>query len=173
LPAPPPPTPVDNPIVVFVSSKQKEFQQLRDLLKTYLEGDDFLRKNMIKVELADRRHGERIRGDITQALNNTSIYVGLFGNKYSEITIGEYLEARRRGLPMVIFGMVRRGRRDRLVRDFLEDQVKKMDDCRLMSIHFQPSKVVSAMYMISQGIADRVADLVQQNVGIRKTVHPQ
>ncbi|MGB9024281.1 MAG: DUF4062 domain-containing protein [Candidatus Bathyarchaeia archaeon] len=173
MPTPPPPTPVDNQIVVFVSSKQKEFQQLRDLLKTYLEGDDFLRKNMIKVELADRRHGERIRGDITQALRNTSIYVGLFGNKYSEITIGEYLEARRRGLPVIIFDMVRRGRRDPLVREFLEEQVKKMDDCRITPLNFQPSKIESAMYAISQGIAHRIADLAQQNIEIRKTVHPQ
>lgn len=164
---------MDNQIVVFVSSKLNEFQQLRDLLKAYLEGDDFLRKNIIKVELADRRHGERIRGDITQSLRNTSIYVGLFGNRYSEITVGEYIEARRRGLPVVIFDMVRTGRRDPLVRGFLEDQVKKMDDCRITTIHFQPSKAVSAMYTISQGIAHRVADLVQQNIEIRKTINPQ
>lgn len=169
----PPVTPVSHPMVVFVSSNQKEFQELRDNLQLLLEGDDFLRRTMIKVELVERRGGERIRGDITQALRNTSIYVGLFGNKYSKPTIGEYLEARRRCLPLLIFDMVRRGRRDPRVRDFLQDQVTEEDDCRLETLHFQPSKVVDAAYAIAQVIANRIADLVQQNIDIRKTVVPQ
>ncbi|MGA2462231.1 MAG: DUF4062 domain-containing protein [Candidatus Bathyarchaeia archaeon] len=169
----PQPTPVDNPIVVFVSSSQREFQQLRDYLKLILEEDDFLRRGMVKVELAERRSGERIRGDISQALSNSSIYVGIFGNRYSPITIAEYFEARRCGLPLVIFDMVKTGSRDRRVRVFLSDQVKEKDDCRLTEIRFRPSKSESVAWLICQRVANTIANLVREDVEVRKKVHPQ
>jgi hypothetical protein len=173
LPPRPPPTPVDNPIVVFVSSSQREFQQLRDYLKIILEDDDFLRRTMIKVELAERRSGERIRGDISQALGDSSIYVGIFGNRYSPITIAEYFEARRCGLPLIIFDMVKTGNRDMRVREFLSDQVKEKDDCRLTEIRFRPSQSESVAWLICQRVANTIANIVREDVEIRRKVHPQ
>jgi hypothetical protein len=176
LPTVPLPTPVDNQIVVFISSHQKEFQDLRDFLKDTLEGEDFLGKLLIKVELVERRSGERIRGDITLALNDATMYVGLFGNRYSPITVAEYLEARRRGLPLLIFDMihqVRGRRRSRQVRAFVETQVKKLDDCRVTSVPFQPSRMNEAANRILQRIANSVSEMVNQNLEIRRRIHPQ
>mgnify|MGYP001104886522 CR=1 FL=1 len=173
MPNPPPPTDVDKPIVVFVSSRQKEFQQLRDYLKVIIEGDDFLRRVMMRVELAERRGGERVRGDISQALKDTSIYVGIFGNIYSPKTIAEYYEARRRGLPVLIFNMIRTGTRDQRVKTFLEREVKEKDDYKATEIPFQPSKSEAAAWTISQRVANTVANLIHENVEIRRKVHPQ
>jgi hypothetical protein len=173
LPSRPTPTPVDNPIVVFVSSSQKEFKPLREYLKLILEKDDFLRKTMVKVELAERRSGERIRGDISQALSGSSIYLGIFGNRYSPITIAEYLEARRCGLPLVIFNMVKAGKRDNRVRTFLIEQVREKDDCRLVEIRYRPSRSESIAWIVSQRIANTVANMVRENIEIRRKVHPQ
>lgn len=159
--------------MVFISSHTKEFKPLRDLLKDTLEGEDFLKKVLIKVELVERRSGERIRGDITIALSSSTMYVGLFGNKYSEPTIAEYKDARRRGLPLLVFSMVRQGKRDSRVRDFLDNEVKKVDDGRITYVTFRPSKIGEAAYVISQRIANEVANMVQQNLQIRRIVHPQ
>lgn len=173
MPNPPQRTPVDDLIVVFVSSRQKEFQQLRDYLKLMLDEEDFLRRYMIKGELADRRGGERVRGDISQALAQTCIYVGIFGNKYSPKTIAEYFEARRRGLPILIFNMIRTGTRDRRVRAFLERQVKEKDDYKWVEIPFKPSRSEAAAWTICQRIANIVANLIHENVQIRRKVHLQ
>lgn len=173
MPNPPPRTPVDKPIVVFVSSRQREFQDLRNYLKVMIESDDFLRRVMMKVELAERRGGERVRGDISQALKDTSIYVGIFGNIYSPKTIAEYHEARRRGLPVLVFNMIRTGTRDPRVRTFLEREVKEKDDYKMTYIPFQPSKSEAASWTISQRVANAVANLIHENVEIRRKVHPQ
>jgi hypothetical protein len=167
------PTPADNQIVVFISSHQKEFEPLRSLLKDTLEGEDFLDKLLMKVELVERRSGERIRGDITMALRSSMMYVGMFGNKYSEITVAEYRDARRRGLPLLVFDMVRRGKRDSRVKDFLDGEVKKIDDGRVTTVPFSPSRTVQAADVIIQRVANTVADMVRQNLEMRRTVHPQ
>jgi hypothetical protein len=177
LPTEPAPTPVDNQIVVFISSHQKEFQELRDFLKDTLEGEDFLKKLLIKVELVERRSGERISGDIALALRDATIYVGLFGNKHSQITIAEYLEARRRGLPLLIFDMIhpptRRKRRSHKVKEFVESQVRKLDGCRVTSVLFQPSRMTEAAESILQRIANNISEMVNQNLEIRKKIHSQ
>jgi hypothetical protein len=164
---------VDDLIIVFISSRQREFQQLREYLKLMLDQEDFLRRYMIKAELADRRGGERVRGDISEALAQTCIYVGIFGNKYSPKTIDEYFEARRRGLPILIFNMIRTGTRDGEVRTFLQRQVKEKDDYKWVEIQFKPSRSEAAAWIICQRIANLVANLVHENVRIRKKVHPQ
>ena len=171
MPNPPPRTDVDKLIVVFVSSKQREFLDLRKYLKVTMEGDDFLRRVMMKVELADRRSGERISGDISRALEDTSIYVGIFGNKYSPKTIAEYYEARRRGLPMLIFNMIRGGTRDPLVTKFLEREVKEKDGYKVIDIPFKASKSEAVAWTISQRVANTVANLIHENVEIRRKVH--
>jgi hypothetical protein len=162
---------VDKPIVVFISSRQGEFRKLRGYLEAMLK-DDFLRRYMIAPVLAERRGGERVRGDISSALAETCIYVGVFGNIYSPKTNAEYFEARRRGLPILVFSMIRTGTRDRRVRAFLARQVKEKDDYKWVEIPFKPSSSESAAWAICQRIANFIADLIHENVKIRREVHP-
>lgn len=165
-------TPVDDLIVVFISSHQKEFQDLRDALKDAIDAAELFDKYIMKAELVERRGGERIRGDITRALRDATIYVGVFGDQYSKMTTEEYLQARRQGIPLLVFDIVpkrkRRKPRDRRVMDFLEEQVKTLNDCRVTTL--KPSEMFEG---ILQRIVNEVAEMVRQNLELRKTVHPQ
>ncbi len=170
-------TPVDAPIVVFISSHQKEFQDLRDALGNAIDSEDFLKKYIMEAELVDKRSGTRIHGDIRAALQRSTIYIGIFGDEYSEDTKLEYLEARRRGLPIIVFDVVpakrTKGKRDSRVEDFLTSQVKKLDDVRVTRILTRPSRPGEVLNIIIQRLANVVTELVQQNLTVRKTVNPQ
>jgi hypothetical protein len=163
-------TPVDTPIVVFISSHQKEFQDLRNLLADEIDKEHLFGKLMMEAELVERRVGEHIRGDITTALKRAAIYVGLFGNEYSKTTMDEYLDARRGGICMLIFDIASQERgskkRDPRVEKFLEEQVKGRDECRIVTL--RSDKDVDA---VLQRIANAIAGMVQQNLEIRKTTH--
>jgi hypothetical protein len=69
--------------------------------------------------------------------------------------------------------MIRTGTRDGEVRTFLQRQVKEKDDYKWVEIQFKPSTSEAAAWIICQRIANLVANLVHENVRIRKKVHPQ
>lgn len=166
-------TPVDKLIVVLISSHQKEFQEERDALKDAIDSAELFEKFMMKAELVERRAGQRIRGDIASALKDAAIYVGIFGSKFSQITVDEYLDARRKGISLLIFDIpprrkLEKQRRGRArVEAFLENQVRKTDDCRIATL-----KRKDMLNGILQRIANEVAQIVQQNLEIRK-IHRQ
>lgn len=164
-------TPVDNLIVVFISSHQKEFEDLRKELKDAIDEETLFDKFLMKAELVELRGGERISGDITRALKDAAIYVGIFGDRYSKKTIEEYRQARRQGIPLLVFEKKERKHkklRDPLVRAFLEEQVKTLDDCRITTLG--PREMLKG---ILQRIANEVAEITQQNLEIRRSIHPQ
>jgi len=160
-------TPVDNLIVVFISSNQNEFKDLRKELKDAIDEATLFDKFLMKAELVELRGGERISGDITRALKDAAIYVGVFGDRYSKKTIEEYRQARRQGIPLLVFDIVPK-RRDHQVKAFLEKQVKTLDDCRITTL--RPSEMLKG---ILQRIANEVAEIAQQNLEIRRSIHPQ
>lgn len=170
-------TPVDTPIVVFISSHQKEFQEIRFTLKDTIDGEDFFKKLIMKGELVERRSGERIRGDITAAMRRSTIYLGIFGNHYSKVVREEYEEARRRGLPMVVFDVLSpkssKEKREPKVKTFLERQVMGLDDVRVTTIRANSSKPAEMLETIIQRLANAVVELANQNLEIRKIVNPQ
>ena len=163
-------SPVDTPIVVFISSHQNEFQELRNELKDQIDGAELFDRYLMKVELVERRSGERIRGDITRAAKDAAIYVGIFGNKYSKTTMEEYRDARRRGIPLLVFEAPkkRKKRRHHLVNEFLEKQVKELDVVRITTL--KRNHEVSG---ILERVANEVAAMVQQNLEVRRTLNPQ
>jgi hypothetical protein len=158
--------------VVFISSAQKEFQDLRDFLKDEIDKESLFDKYVMEAELVERREGETIEGDMASGLKRSSIYVGIFGNDYSKDTIDEYLEARRQGIPLLIFELAPKARyknrRDPKVTDFLENQVKGKDRCRIMKLR---AAYLENSVVILQRIADRVAEIVRQYHEIRRITH--
>jgi len=170
-------TAVDTPIVVFISSHQKEFQALRNGLKQNIDGEVLFNKKLLKAELVERRSGTRIGGDMTAALQGSTIYVGIFGTQYSEKTCQEYKEARRRGLPILVFDVLPpkkgKSKRNGEVKSFLEKQVKGLDDIRITTIVARPSRPGEILDTILQRIANVIAEMAHQNLTIRKTVNPQ
>src|SRR6266571_3543172 len=79
-------TPVDTPIVIFISSRQREFEEARKKLKEAIETLTAFKKLPMKAELVEKRGGSRIRRDIITRLNASPMYVGVFGNEFSETT---------------------------------------------------------------------------------------
>lgn len=170
--APPEKTPVDDPIVVFISSHQKEFQELRTALKDAIDAEDLFGKYLMKAELVEKRSGTTISGDIEQALANSNIYVGIFGKVYSEPTVREYRISRRLGLPIVMFEIAsRESNGDPKVEEFL-DRVKKTDGVRVTTLRVKKSKPGEYLGQITQRICNTIAEIANQNSRIRKVLNP-
>ncbi len=72
-----------NPIRIFISSVQREFRQEREALRDYLHGDPLMRRFFDvflfeDVPALDRRPDDLYLDEVEQS----DIYVGLFGNDY-------------------------------------------------------------------------------------------
>jgi hypothetical protein len=171
----PEPTPVDTPIVVFLSSHQKEFADLRISLKDAIDAEDVFGKLLMKAELVEKRSGTTISGDIEQALANSNIYLGIFGKMYSTIAVREYRVARKLGLPIVMFEIATRQKAisdgDPKVKDFL-DRVKKVDGVRVITLTVKRSSPGEFLGVITQRICNTIAEIANQNLRIRKVLNP-
>ena len=100
-----------NPIRIFISSVQREFAQEREALRDYLRGDPLMRRFFDvflfeDVPALDRRPDALYLDEVQQS----DIYVGLFGNDYgSEDTDGispterEFDQATESGVQRLIF----------------------------------------------------------------------
>jgi ATP-dependent DNA helicase RecG len=69
---------------IFISSVQKEFQQIRKDLKAFLLGDAFLRRFISEVFLfEDLPAGDRRADDVyLEEVKRCDVYLGIFGNEY-------------------------------------------------------------------------------------------
>ncbi len=140
----------------------------------------------MKAELVERRSGVKIRGDISAALRQTAIYLAILGNRFSETVKLEYEEAKHQGLPIVIFEIISsrkdiRKREPRLLN--LINRIKRVDDVRVTSFAVHPSRPSgrasldprnrATVEIITQRLANAVAELVRENLDIRRIVNPQ
>lgn len=55
------------------------------------------------AEVVEYRRGGDIERKITEAMNRSQLYVGLFGEKYSDRTRREYLDALNRGMTTLVY----------------------------------------------------------------------
>src|SRR5271157_354991 len=69
---------------IFISSVQKEFQQIRKDLKAFLLGDAVLRRFVSEVFLfEDLPAGDRRKDEVyLDEVKRCDIYLGIFGNDY-------------------------------------------------------------------------------------------
>ncbi len=163
--------PVDTPIVVFISSNQKEFEELRNALKEAIDRQDLFRKTLMKAELVEKRSGTTVSGDIEQALANSDIYLGIFGKVYSKVAVREYQIARRLGLTIVVFEIASRRKIDPMVKEFL-DRIKKVDGVKVITLIVAKSSQREILGTITQRLSNTIAEIVNQNLRIRKVLNP-
>jgi hypothetical protein len=74
-----------NPrLKIFISSIQREFQQIRRDLKAFLLGDAVLRRFISEVFLFEELPAADQRADevYLEEVKRSDIYLGLFGNEY-------------------------------------------------------------------------------------------
>ncbi len=173
-------TAVDTPVVIFISSRQKEFERPRRRLKEAIETLKIFNRLPMKAELVERRGGSRLRRDIMTALDASTIYVGIFGNEYSETTQWEFQRAMRRGLVPLIFDVIpskgSQNRRDPRVRKFLNEV--RASGLRTVSIAGLPSRAsgwtsLDPRYRklidpVMARIINEIGEMVGQNLEIRK-----
>jgi hypothetical protein len=173
-------TPVDAPIVVFISSRQKELQKLRYGLKDAIDRVTLFNRLLLKAELVEKRGGSKIRGDIEAALDLSTIYVGILGNQYSPMAQWEFDQAVRRGLLALIFDILppkgSQSKRDPRVKKFL-DRVEGEGN-RVTSIVAYPARPSGRASLdpryrvvidsVTKRLANVIAEIVDQNLEIRK-----
>ncbi len=173
-------TRVDSPIVIFISSRQKEFEKPRLRLRETIDNLTVFKKLMLKGELVEKRGGSRIRSDIIAALDVSTIYVGIFGNQFSESSEWEFKQAMRRGLVPLVFDVLSpsgaKHKRDKRVKKFL-DEVREagIRTTAIVDYPTRPSgrESLDPRYRklidpVTGRIINEVAEMVQQNLEIRK-----
>jgi hypothetical protein len=168
------------PLIVFISCSQKEFGEFRKYLKEMIDKEEFRfsGSRMMKAELIEERRGDIIPEDIKKGLENCSIYVGIFGQVYSEWAIAEYFEARANDLPLLIYYVKKkkksrsppqhgiRGRKSK-VEQFLEAQVKRFG-IRIRG----PYENVESLYdEILRDLAYEMSELAREAVSVRRIIH--
>ena len=166
----PEPTPIETLIGIFISSHQREFQAIRNSLRDAIDGEDLFNKFIMKAELVEKKGGTTIKGDISAAMERSALYVGIFGNRFSETVQSEYEEAKRRGLPALVFEIPpsKKETRDKRLKTLIS-RMKRVDDTRVMMIGAKRER----LDIITRRIAAMVADMVLQNKEIRATLNPQ
>lgn len=161
-----------EPFKVFISSSQKEFEKLRNNLKAIIDEEKLVYQRIFKAILVESRKGTSIQLDINKEINNSSIYVGLFGRTYSEISVEEFKKARSNLLPVLIY----RFRKDRRIRsiisgssdvdDFLRKEVKQYG-IRIRGPYYDEDKLVE---IIMTDLVFQVVEMVKECANIRKVI---
>lgn len=166
-----------KPFTIFIRSSQKEFDQLRKELKDRTDSERFVDQRIARAVLVEEGRGTSITGDIARGIDTCSIYVGIFGREKSEWTFREFLEARARGLPMLIYqlktqlgpGRPRRGEsggRKSEVQLFLEKQAEP--DIRIRGPFTNREDLEE---QIMNDLAIQIAEMVEEAAAVRKAIH--
>ena len=162
----PKPRAIQEQVRIFISSNQNEFTGIRGLLEDALDGEDFFGLLLLKAEIVEGNRGSTIGGDMAAAIRRSSIYVGIFGRRYSKRTQAEYEEAKRRDLPALIFEVPSK-KRDRNLKTLI-NRMKRVDDVRVMKV----SKA-DMLGQITERIGEQIAAMLLQNKDTRAVLNPQ
>lgn len=168
----------DKPIVVFISSAQEEFEQFRLDLQETLNSEPWSNQKALRGVLIQNQNRDVIPNLIRDALDEASIYVGIFGRQLRAWVKDEFKYAKSCNLPQLIYvyeqpsgpGRPPRHRgagRPSAVQTFLEDEA------------YGPGILVRGPYhdldqlhtVIPADIAIVVAKMTRENADIRRTLY--
>lgn len=116
--------PTGDRLKVFISSKMTELRDVRELVGKALD------ERGIEGWVYEAYTGARPEGVVETSLHEVEaadIYVGLFWQKYGEITVQEYHHARALGKPCLVYIRDKDVQRDKELEDFLENEVRDLD----------------------------------------------
>jgi hypothetical protein len=165
---------------VFISSYQREFETLRSDLKEKIDDVDLHDQQIMNAITIENEYGPVIMDRITAKLEESSIYVGIFGRQASEWAFAEFRAARSRQIPTLIYYYrrpLRRGRpraqqrrgRPSMVLGFLRKEVRPWID-----IHGLDRPYTSAAQLIADildHLAMQTAQMVEEAARVRKAIH--
>ena len=84
---------------VFISSKQDEFKQKRKEIERLISKHPHLESRLLEKRGAN---AENPTNASVKAVQKSDIYIGIFGEKYSETTVKEYREAIKKRMPALV-----------------------------------------------------------------------
>jgi len=172
---------------VFISSSTDEFSELRYKLRDSINTEYMFNDERTQDEeeivhqgiimegfLVEKESGESFDAAMKEGIESSQIYVGIFGNRYSEPTVKEYEAARKIGIPLLVYYFTRpahraAGLQTRAVK-FLEREVKPF-----VKIRGNYSRIVTRQnnelvdYVLAD-LAAKVTDLVRESVAVRRMV---
>jgi hypothetical protein len=172
---------------VFISSATDEFSELRYKLRDSINSEYMFNDERTQDEeeivhqgiimegfLVEKESGESFDAAMKEGIESSQIYVGIFGNRYSEPTVKEYEAARKIGIPLLVYYFTRpahraAGLQTRAVK-FLEREVKPF-----VKIRGNYSRIVARQnnelvdYVLAD-LAAKVTDLVRESVAVRRMV---
>lgn len=164
----------EQPIVVFISSAQQEFENFRQDLKDTINTEEWSNLNVMRARLIENQRGSVINAEIRRALDESSIYVGIFGRQLRDWPVAEFFYAKARGLPLLIYRYERRlrpGRPQRRKRGpmsavdrFLKEEVIDAG----IRVNGPYRNLENLLDIIPQDLANLVAEMVRENADIRK-----
>ncbi|NWG37050.1 DUF4062 domain-containing protein [Nitrososphaera sp.] len=161
-----------EPIKVFISSSQKEFERLRKNLKTEIDDVELAYQKMLRAILVESKKGTSIQSDIDEGLSDSAIYVGIFGQVYSEITVEEFRKAYSRMMPVLIYRFRKNKRIKSVIRgrsnvdEFLRAEVKQYD----IRIRGPFSNETALIEAVITDLGFLIAKMVKESANIRRTI---
>lgn len=165
---------LNNRIVIFISSSQDEFTELRKELKIDIDNEalKFSGQRIMHGVLIENERGDVISKDIDKWIDRTSIYVGIFGIDYSDWTVNEYKKALSRGLPTLIYrfelekrSKLQKGRKSKIQR-FLDNEVKNKG-VRIRGPYRRKQDLIDS---VLNDLAIQIIEMVTEDASIRKIV---
>jgi len=168
-----------------VSSDQDEFPELRDELREAIDSEYLYNEkrtaqkeelvqqgNITKAVCVERGSKESFDVAMKEGLDQSQMYVGIFGNRYSAATVKEYSTARSQGLPLLIYYFAEpphtaSGLRTKTVQ-FLNREAKPRVIIRgnYNRVIFRRREDLIDQILID--IARTIADLVRESVSVRR-----
>src|SRR5690242_19435592 len=111
---------MSDKLKVFISSKMVELRDVREIVAKALDDKG------IKAWVYEADAGARPEGIIETSLREVDIsdvYVGLFGEKYGEVTVQEYRYARSLKKPCFVYIRDKECQREEQLEDFLKSEI--------------------------------------------------
>lgn len=143
---------------VFISSKQDEFKRKRKEVAKLISKHPYLESTLLEQKGANT---ENPIDASVKAVGESDIYIGIFGEKYSEITVKEYREAVKRRIPALLY-LKKIKKREPELEDFLENEVKS----NFVFHEFSGNKKL--LQQIEDDLNDFIFDLLQEGLELYK-----
>jgi hypothetical protein len=127
---------------------------------------------VLKAILVEKESEESFDERMKAGINSSQIYVGIFGNRYSDPTCKEYEYARKLGLPLLVyyFTMPARTARnvDTNVVRFLEKDVRKRVVIRGNYRRIEARTSTELIDLILSDLACTAVDIIREAVATRR-----
>lgn len=129
--------------------------------------EEYARQRIFKGVLIEYEKGMIVE-DIQDAMEQSSVYVGILGNRNSPWTKREFRVAHSRGLPLMIYYVQERGTAKRSqMRDFIRNEIRSRS-IRVRGPYRTEASLIDA---VLNDLAIETTELAKEAARVRKTIH--